>query len=136
MTQPGQHKNFIFSKEIDADYLFSLYADDYPYIEEVYSITLNHFDEDLNHIRQAWDAASITDLKRATHKIKPAMGFAGLTSLQHQCMEFEELCQKAQSIEPLKETYHQLITTLANSKHLISTEYERLKAYNATTLCP
>lgn len=136
MTQPGPSKNFTFSEKIDSDYLFSLYADDYPYIEEVYSITLSHFDDDLETIRQAWSAANLSDLKRATHKIKPAMGFAGLTGIQQQCMEFEQLCQKVQSIHPLTETYHQLITTLADSKELIVSEYERLKAYNANTLCP
>ncbi|WP_127132721.1 Hpt domain-containing protein [Pseudoflavitalea rhizosphaerae] len=136
MTQPGPSKNFSFSEKIDSDYLFSLYADDYPYIEEVYSITLSHFDDDLETIRQAWSTGNLSDLKRATHKIKPAMGFAGLTGIQKQCMEFEELCQNVQSILPLKETYHQLITTLADSKELIVSEYERLKAYNANTLCP
>jgi HPt (histidine-containing phosphotransfer) domain-containing protein len=136
MTQPGPSKNFVFSDKIDSDYLFSLYDNDYSYIEEVYSITLNHFDDDLESMRQAWATGNLTDLKRATHKMKPAMGFAGLTGLQQQCMEFEELCQKVQSIEPLKETYHQLITTLAESKELIGSEYERLKAYNANTLCP
>ncbi|MBO9632900.1 MAG: Hpt domain-containing protein [Chitinophagaceae bacterium] len=136
MTQPPPSKNFIFSEKIDSDYLFSLYADDLPYIEEVYSITLNHFDEDLEHIRQAWISGDITNLKRATHKMKPAMGFAGLTGIQQQCMEFEELCQKVPSIDRLKDTYHQLITTLAESKVLIGSEYERLKAHNANTPCP
>lgn len=136
MTQPPPPKNFIFSEKIDSDYLFSLYADDLPYIEEVYSITLNHFDEDLDHIREAWNSADITSLKRATHKMKPAMGFAGLTGIQQQCMEFEELCQKVHSIDRLKDTYHQLITTLAESKVLIGSEYERLKAHNANTPCP
>lgn len=136
MTQPAPPKNFIFSEKIDSGYLFSLYADDLPYIEEVYSITLNHFDDDLEYIRQAWVSGDLTDLKRATHKMKPAMGFAGLTNIQQQCMEFEELCQKVQSTEPLKEAYHQLITTLAESKVLIGSEYERLKAYNANTPCP
>ena len=136
MTQPGPSKNFTFSEKIDSDYLFSLYAADYPYIEEVYSITLSHFDVVLETIRQAWSTGNLSDLKRATHKIKPAMGFAGLTAIQQQCMEFGGLCQKVESIHPLKETYHQLITTLANSKELIVSEYERLKAYNANTLCP
>lgn len=136
MTQPGPPKNFTFNEKIDSDYLFSLYADDYPYIEEVYSITLSHFDEDLENIRQAWHSGDLTSLKRATHKMKPAMGFAGLTGIQQQCREFEELCQKVQSIEALEETYHQLITTLAESKVLIGTEYERLKAYNENTPCP
>lgn len=136
MMQSGPSKIFIFNEKIDADYLFSLYADDYPYIEEVYSITLTHFDNDLETIRQAWASGDLTDLKRATHKIKPAMGFAGLTSIQEQCSEFEEMCQHVESTAPLKVTYHQLIGTLAESKELIGSEYERLKAYNSNTLCP
>ncbi|MGN6421367.1 MAG: Hpt domain-containing protein [Pseudobacter sp.] len=136
MMQPEPAKNFIFSEKIDSDYLFSLYADDYPYIEEVYSITLSHFNDDLESIRLAWSSGDLEDLKRATHKIKPAMGFAGLTAIQEQCRQFEDLCQKAGSTALLSETYHQLITTLAESKELISSEYERLKAYNLNTLCP
>lgn len=136
MIHSDPSKNFIFSEKIDSDYLFSLYADDYPYIEEVYSITLTHFEDDLESIRMAWASGDLEDLKRATHKIKPAMGFAGLTAIQEQCRQFEDLCQKVDSTASLKETYHQLIATLAESKELIGSEYERLKAYNLNTLCP
>ncbi|NML24035.1 Hpt domain-containing protein [Pseudoflavitalea sp. G-6-1-2] len=136
MIQPGPGKNFEFSEKIDADYLFSLYADDYPYIEEVFSITLTHFDADLDTLRYAWASGNISELKKAAHKMKPAMGFAGLTHSQQRCQDFEEACHRTTSVAALEENYQQLITTLAESKLLIAAEYERLKAHNKLPLCP
>ena len=130
MTTPGLSKNFEFSKKIDAEFLYSLYADDYPYIEEVFSITLTHFDADMETLRQAWGSGTLTELKKAVHKMKPAMGFAGLTQSQQYCQDFEEACSRAQSTAELADNYQQLIITLADSKTLIAAEYERLKAHN------
>ncbi|WP_315817721.1 hypothetical protein [Paraflavitalea speifideaquila] len=64
MNQPTLSKQFIFNEKINSDYLFSLYADDYPYMEEVFSITLQHFDEDFESIQVAYSVDNIGDLKR------------------------------------------------------------------------
>ncbi|WEK35936.1 MAG: Hpt domain-containing protein [Candidatus Pseudobacter hemicellulosilyticus] len=127
-------KIFIFNENIDAGYLYSLYADDYQYIEEVFAITLQQYNEDLNALHQAWAAEAVADLKRGIHKIKPAFGFVGLLDVQEQCAAFEDLCQRASGTAALAGPYQQIITTLAVSKTLLESEYLKLKEFNGTPL--
>lgn len=134
MNNPTLSKNFIFNEKIDANYLFSLYADDYPYIEEVFSITLQHFDHDQEAIAMAWSMTDLGDLKKAIHKIKPAFGFVGLTDVQQQCKEFEDLCQEAAGPDELKISYKQIVATLAESKSLMESELRRLKEFNSSPI--
>ena len=131
MMHPDLSKKFIFNEKIDGDYLFSLYADDYQYVEEIFGTTLQHFDEDFETMKSAFAAGSLVDLKRASHKIKPTFGFVGLISTQEQVKEFEDLCQKVQHTDELKDDFRQILTTLADSKDIITSEYQKLKAFNA-----
>jgi HPt (histidine-containing phosphotransfer) domain-containing protein len=131
MTNEAFSKKFIFNEKIDSEYLFSLYADDFGYIEEIFATTLQHFDEDIESMKVAFEAGSVHDLKRASHKIKPTFGFVGLTSIQEQVKEFEDLCQKVPNTDYLKDDFKQILATLADCKELITSEYQKLKAFNA-----
>ena len=131
MTYQDFSKKFIFNEKIDGEYLFSLYADDYPYMEEIFQTTLQHFDEDFETLKSAFDSGSLSDLKRASHKIKPTFGFVGLIYIQEQVKEFEDLCQKVHHTDELKDDFKQILTTLADSKDIITSEYQKLKAFNA-----
>src|SRR5688572_1785020 len=131
MTNQDFSKRFIFNEKIDSDYLFSMYADDYGYIEEIFATTLQHFDEDFETLKAAYAAGSVQDLRKASHKIKPTFGFVGLTTIQEQVKEFEDLCQKVPNTEELKDDFKQIVATLADSKNLIASEYHKLKVFNA-----
>lgn len=134
MMTEGFSKKFIFNEKIDSDYLFSLYADDYPYIEEVFATTLQHYDDDLEVLKVAFGAGSVSDMKKAVHKLKPVFGFVGLTTIQEEVKKFEDLCQKVQTVDELKVDYKQIVTILGESKDLITSEYIKLKAFNANPL--
>jgi HPt (histidine-containing phosphotransfer) domain-containing protein len=134
MSGSNFSKKFIFNEKIDSDYLFSLYEDDYQYIEEIFSTTLTHFDSDLQNIQQAFTAGNLSDLKKAIHKIKPTFGFVGLPMVQQTCKEFEDFCQKATSSNELTSEYQQIVVTLAESKELIASEYNKLKEFNSNFL--
>jgi HPt (histidine-containing phosphotransfer) domain-containing protein len=134
MNHPTLPKTFIFNEKINSDYLFSLYADDYAYIEEVFSVTLQHFDPDIEAIKVAYAGENLNDLQRAVHKIKPAFGFVGLTDIQQQCKEFEDACEQATGTETLKNTYRLLTSSLEEGKSIIESEYRKLKDYNAEPL--
>ncbi len=131
MVHQDFSKKFIFNEKIDGDYLYSLYADDYAYIEEIFATTLQHFDEDFETLKSAFASGSVTDLKKASHKIKPTFGFVGLIAIQEQVKEFEDLCQKVQDTSELKDDFKQIVATLADSKDLLTSEYQKLKAFNA-----
>jgi len=124
-------KTFVFNEKFDHEYLFNLYADDFGYVEEIFSITLQHFDPDFEAIHVAYALDNVSDLKKAVHKIKPTFGFVGLTAIQDQCKDFEDLCQDVMTMSELTAEYKQIVTTLADSKKLLETEYRRLKEFNA-----
>jgi len=130
MNNQAIHKNFIFNEKIDSQSLFSLYADDYVYMEELFATTLHHFDQDFEAIKVAWSLGDVADLKRAVHKIKPTFGFVGLPDVQEQCRIFETNCQNDNNIEALKEEYKKIVITLAESKDIIESEYRKLKDFN------
>ena len=134
MSGSNFSKKFIFNEKIDSDYLFSLYEDDYQYIEEIFQTTLTHFDEDFNGIQRAYETDNLSDLKKAIHKMKPTFGFVGLPLVQNICKEFEDFCQKATSSNDLMSEYQQIVVTLAESKKLIASEYNKLKEFNSNIL--
>jgi HPt (histidine-containing phosphotransfer) domain-containing protein len=134
MSGANFSKKFIFNEKIDSEYLYSLYEDDYQYIEEIFQTTLAHFDEDYNSIRNAYESNNLLELKKAIHKIKPTFGFVGLPLVQHICKEFEDMCQRTNASSELKSEYQQIVTTLAASKELIATEYNKLKEFNSNIL--
>ena len=127
-------KKFIFNEKLDADYLYSLYEDDYQYIEEIFQTTLAHFNEDLSSIKNAYQTNNISDLKKAIHKMKPTFGFVGLPLVQNICKEFEDFCQNATSSNDLSSEYQQIVVTLAESRELIASEYNKLKEFNSNFL--
>ena len=134
MSRPNFSKKFIFNEKLDHEYLYSLYEDDYQYIEEIFSTTLTYFDADFKAIQEAFETNNISELKRAIHKIKPTFGFVGLPLVQHICKEFEDICQKANASNELKSEYQQIVITLADSKVLIESEYNKLKEFNSNFL--
>lgn len=134
MNEANFSKKFIFNEKIDSDYLYSLYENDYQYIEEIFDTTLTHFDDDFNAIQLAFEANNLSELKKAIHKMKPTFGFVGLLLVQQICKEFEDTCQKASASNELKSEYQQIVATLAASKELIAEEYNKLKEFNSNFL--
>jgi hypothetical protein len=127
-------KQFIFNEKMDKEWLFSLYADDYVYMEEIFATTLLHFDPDFDSVQLAYEAGNSADLKKAIHKIKPTFGFIGLLDLQLQCKNFEDLCMKVSAISDLAPEYKQIRSLLLEAKPIIESEHKRLKEFNANPL--
>lgn len=134
MTQNTFSNVFIFNKNFDSDYLFSLYAGEYTYVEEIFATTLTHFDEDVEKAAIAYQNDNLNDLKSAFHKLKPTFGFVGLLGIQDLCRDFEIKCQQALHTPELKQDYKQIVITLAEGKDLIEKEYRRLKDFNANPI--
>jgi len=127
-------KQFIFNEKMDKDTLYGLYTDDFPYIEEIFATTLQHFDADFGAVQLACEQENIEDLKRAVHKIKPTFGFVGLLETQASCKKFEDDCGRATSFSQLTDEYINIKNMLLEAKDIIQSEYLRLKAFNANAL--
>jgi HPt (histidine-containing phosphotransfer) domain-containing protein len=127
-------KQFIFNEKLDSEYLFSLYADDFAYMEEVFLTTLQHFDQDFDSLQLAYEAENMADLRKAVHKIKPTFGFTGLLNTQLLCKEFEDKCGAVTPVQDLANDYRQIRNTLIEAKGVIESEYKRLKEFNSNPL--
>jgi HPt (histidine-containing phosphotransfer) domain-containing protein len=130
VSNQTEHKSFIFNEKIDKDLLAGLYEDDFPYIEEIFSITLSQLKPDINQLKAAFDEANIEALKKAAHKLKPSFGFIGLPQVQEQCKQFEDACASATTVEAVASSYKQLVKELEESVIIIESEYKRLQEYN------
>lgn len=127
-------KGFIFNEKMDKEALYSLYTDDFTYIEEIFGTTLQHFDADFSSVQLAYENGNTEDLRRAIHKVKPTFGYAGLLQTQSLCKDFEDQCTHATTITDIAEAYIHIKNELLEAKDLIQNEYNRLKAFNAKPL--
>ncbi len=130
MNSYASGKAFIFNSEINTEYLTDLYGDDYVYVEEVFGTVLKEYELLTNNINSCYTSQNISALKAAVHKIKPIFGFVGLTDVQQQCQQFENICQGTTSFDSLISDYSQLKNNLLKSKLLIEEEKKKLEIFN------
>lgn len=121
---------FVFNDKIDAEYIYSMYENDYPYIESMFKVVLDHFDEDLAAIQKHYEQENIEMLRRSVHKVRPSFGFAGMPGVQEKCREFENKCQAARTISELESHFPAFIKSLKEAGTLIVDEYKKLRSFN------
>jgi HPt (histidine-containing phosphotransfer) domain-containing protein len=122
---------FVFNPEIDRNYLFSLYGDDYNYVQEVFETVLCDYQSLIENIELGYSSGNISALKAAVHKIKPVFGFVGLTAVQEQCQEFEKICGTVSSQDQLAGEFETLKNKIFQSKQLIEEEKKKLELFNS-----
>ncbi|HTL07203.1 MAG TPA: Hpt domain-containing protein [Chitinophagaceae bacterium] len=127
-------KQFIFNAKMDKEALYSLYTDDYAYIEEIFGTVLEHYDADFSAVQLAFEHENLEDLKKAVHKMKPVFGYTGLLECQQHCKLFEDQCATATSFTSITEPYTYIKNELLEARDIIQDEYTRLKAFNANPL--
>jgi HPt (histidine-containing phosphotransfer) domain-containing protein len=131
MNQPFPDKIFLFNEHINAQYIIDLYSGDYTMIEETFIDVVNEYPSLLENIEAAWLTGDVIALKRAVHKIKPLFGFVGLTSIQSQCLHFENACESTPSLPLLTPEFTLLKNNLIQTKLIIEEEKARLVLFNS-----
>jgi HPt (histidine-containing phosphotransfer) domain-containing protein len=122
---------FVFNAEIDVNYLNSLYGDDYNYMQEVFNTVLDEYVSLTDNIEFSHSSGNLTALKASVHKIKPVFGFVGLTSVQQQCHQFEQICSTVSSPDQLTGEFEELKNKIFQSKLLIEEEKKKLELFNS-----
>jgi HPt (histidine-containing phosphotransfer) domain-containing protein len=122
---------FVFNAEIDTNYLHSLYGEDYVYLQEVFDTVLKDYQSLTDNIEYSYSSGNITALRSAVHKIKPVFGFVGLTAVQQQCQEFEQICGTTGSPDKLASDFETLKNKIFQSKQLIEEEKKKLEIFNS-----
>jgi HPt (histidine-containing phosphotransfer) domain-containing protein len=130
MNNPNTANSFVFNSEFDTNYLFSLYGDDYNYLQEILDTVLHDFQSLTDNIEYSYSSGNITALKSAVHKIKPVFGFVGLTTVQQQCQQFENICGTVSSPEQLASDFETLKNKISHSKQIIEEEKKKLELFN------
>lgn len=124
---------FSFNKRLDSKHLYSLYGNDYIWIQEIFRIAYDNFPADLSAVRLAWDARDMDELKRSVHKIKPTFGFIGLPGLQQTCKDLEMLIAQDVSTSELHNQLQTLLTQCDECAEILGQELSRLIKYNEST---
>ena len=101
------------------------------YLQEVLDTVLNDYQSLTDNIEYSYSSGNLTALKSAVHKIKPVFGFVGLTSVQEQCQQFEQICGTASSPDHLAGDFETLKNNISHSKQIIEEEKKKLEIFNS-----
>jgi len=123
--------SFVFNEEIDTNYLFSLYGDDYIYLQEIFVTVLKDYESLTDNIEYSYSSGNLAALKAAVHKIKPVFGFVGLTSVQQECQQFENICVNVASLDVITKDFETLKNRISQSKFVIEEEKKKLEIFNS-----
>jgi HPt (histidine-containing phosphotransfer) domain-containing protein len=123
--------SFIFNSEIDSGYLQSLYGDDYVYLQEIFATVLNDYGALADNVEYSYSSGNLAALKAAVHKIKPVFGFVGMTAVQQECQQFENLCGTVDSPETLTRDFENLKNRIFQSRQVIEEEMKKLEIFNS-----
>jgi len=122
---------FVFNAEIDTNYLNSLYGEDFVYLQEVFETVLSDYQSLTDNIEYSYSSGNLVALRSAVHKIKPVFGFVGLTAVQLQCQQFEQICGTAGSPDSLAGDFETLKNKIFQSKQIIEEEKKKLEVFNS-----
>ena len=128
MNSEAKHNDFAFSKPFNGQYIKELYEDDYGLIEETFSDVIKEYNPLLQDLYLCYRSGDIPALKSAVHKLKPLLGYVGLTNLQSECQNFENNCQR-DVFPSLHDDFASLSTGLSSAKTLIEEEKLRLTEF-------
>lgn len=121
---------FLFDKSIDHDFMESMYENDYVYIEQLFSVTLECYDDDAFTIGEKYELSDAEGLRKAIHKMKSAFGFTGMMDLQERCQAIETKCCSASSVSAIMVEMEQLLLLINHHKMILQNEWQRLKLFN------
>jgi chemotaxis protein histidine kinase CheA len=130
MKDRFSHKKFIFNDKIDSEFLFSLYEDDFMYMEEIFRTTLDQLITVVTEVPVAFTEKNVTELRRIVHKIKPAFGFTGFLQTEKACKDFEDACTETVGADELARLYRPFWALLTDSMDTMKQQYDQLKDFN------
>jgi HPt (histidine-containing phosphotransfer) domain-containing protein len=129
MKEHFLRKKFIFNDKINGEFLFSLYEDDFLYIEEIFKTTLDQLNTVIPEIPTAFNGNDVSGLRKIVHKIKPAFGFTGFLETEERCKEFEDICASAKA-DDLTTAYAPFWALLKESMDIMQNQHAQLKEFN------
>lgn len=128
MNSETNHKDFTFSPPFNGQYINELYDNDHALIDETFADVIKEYSPMLQQVYLCYRASDIPALKSAVHRIKPLLGYVGLTTLQSECQKFESNCER-DVFPSLHDDFASLSANLSSAKAVIEAEKARLEAF-------
>jgi len=126
-------ESFMYNELIDPVILSNLYENDYAFIQKIFQSFLDSgIDGDLQQVDTCFTSGDTDGLRKVIHKLKPAFGFVGLTSIEEQCREMELLCANGRSLNDLTEKITELLNAMRAGKKAIEDDLQKLILFNKT----
>ena len=126
-------ESFMYNELIDPVILSNLYENDYAFIQKIFQSFLDSgLDGDLQQVDTCFTSDDTDGLRKVIHKLKPAFGFVGLTSIEEQCREMELLCANSRSLNDLTEKITELLNAMRAGKKAIEDDLQKLIRFNKT----
>jgi HPt (histidine-containing phosphotransfer) domain-containing protein len=128
MSNDPNEMEFVFDAQFNSQYINELYDGDFALIEETFADVLEEYGPLLQNVMVCYRSHDIPALRSAVHKIKPLLGYVGITSLQAACQQFEDNCQQ-DSFPSLHDDFAVLSADLTAAKSRIEKEKNRLTTF-------
>ena len=128
MNSGANYSHFTFSHPFNVQYINELYDNDPILVDETFGDVLKEYSPMLQDVLVCYRAGDIRALRSAVHRIKPLLGYVGLTTLQSDCQQFESNCER-DVFPSLHEDFKTLSANLTSAKALIEEEKARLQAF-------
>lgn len=120
-------ESFRYNTLIDPAILSSLYENDLTLIQKIFESFLDSgLDDDLRQIQSCLTSGDTDGLRKVFHKLKPAFGFVGLTSIEEQCREVELLCRNDRPLNSFTEKITALLNAMLAGKTAIEDDLKKL----------
>ncbi len=128
-TSSTNSNKFVFSSQLNAEFLESSYSSNLEFGKKMFSIFLSSIDSDIDFLRGALEADDYTALANVAHKIKNNFTWVGLPRMSSLLYKLESAAKEksaevAVHFNEFMEVYH-------NEHSLVQSEYERMSEFLA-----
>jgi HPt (histidine-containing phosphotransfer) domain-containing protein len=96
------------------------FCNDFEAIKEMFKVTNDNLDNDLDMLFTAIHENDITGVQNVAHTILPIFNIIGLPAAERAVIHFHDVCMKTASTESLKEAFSSLWPQLENARELIN----------------
>jgi len=118
---------FEFNKVLDVAHLDYLYKQDLNYASEMFKIFTSYTMREYAKFPKLFEEENLEGIYQLAHKIKPNFSLVGLTSLEKELLELENLAHAGTSIKELEALFIRIDEKVIIYKDLIEEELKKMK---------
>lgn len=134
MYNEDQKIVFLFSPELNFEFLKELYGDDLQQAEMVFESTVQQLRSEQQLAESRFHDGDIPGLKKVIHKMKPLLGYIGLNGYMEEFAAFEKICLESGTATYAEKGFHHIRDLTDHAIKTAEKEFLRLKEHNTQYL--